>query len=157
MPEGWRSQDTHIKGWNVESIVETQKAKWPEFLRSVQETGPLGAAHEGLIPSNNDYATHNTMMAYAYAIAWAARKKNRISSLYWGGGSGHYVCNQPSPIADVTIDYHCKDIPLLCEGGRELFPEVKFYENEEECFVSAYNFILASSSLHYCENSQRIA
>ena len=157
VPEGWRSKDAHIKGWNVESIVETQKAKWPEFLRSVRATGPLGVAHEGLASSNNDYAAHNTMMAYAYAIAMAARKKDRISLLDWGGGIGHYYVISQALLPDVTIDYHCKDLPLLCKGGRELLPEAKFYENEEECFVSAYDFVLASSSLHYCEDWKRIA
>jgi putative methyltransferase (TIGR04325 family) len=161
--EGWSSKDLRIKGWNVESIVETQKAKWPEFLRLVQGRGPanvaapLGVAHEGSLPSNNDYAAHNSMMAYAYAIALAARKKDRISLLDWGGGIGHYYIISKALLPEVTIDYHCKDLPLLCEGGRELLPEANFYENEEECFARAYDFVLASSSLHYCEDWQRIA
>jgi len=54
IPEGWRSKDPRIKGWNVESILETQRSKWPEFQRSVQRNGPLGVAHEGFVPSNND-------------------------------------------------------------------------------------------------------
>ena len=157
VPEGWRSKDAHIKGWNVESIVETQRAKWPEFLRSVQGNGPLGVALKGSAPSNNDYAVHNSMMAYAYAIALAARKKDRISLLDWGGGIGHYNIISQALLPEVTIDYHCKDLPLLCQGGRELLPEAKFYENEEQCFASAYDLVLASGSIHYCEDWQRIA
>jgi putative methyltransferase (TIGR04325 family) len=155
--EGWRSKDSRIKGWNVESILETQKAKWPEFQRSVQGSGPLGVAHEGSVPSNNDYAAHNSIMAYAYTIALAARKKDRISLLDWGGGIGHYYIMSKALLPDVTIDYHCKDLPLLCEGGRKLLPDANFYENEEECFARAYDLVLASSSLHYCEDWQRIA
>src|SRR5262249_52179553 len=90
VPQGWRTKDPRIKGWNVGSILETHKAKWPEFERSVQGIGPLGLARAGSIPSNQDYAAHNSMMAYAYAIARAARKKDRISLLDWGGGIGHY-------------------------------------------------------------------
>lgn len=157
VPEGWRSKDPRIKGWNVESILETHKAKWPEFLRSVQGNRPLGVTREGSVPSSNDYAAHNSMMAYAYAIALAARKKDRISLLDWGGGIGHYYIISKALLPEVTIDYHCKDLPLLCEGGRKLLPEAKFYENEEECFASAYDFVLASSSLHYSEDWQRIA
>ena len=155
--EDWRSKDSRIKGWNVESILKTQKAKWPEFQRSVQGNGPLGVAHEGSVPSNNDYAAHNSIMAYAYAIALAARKKDRISLLDWGGGIGHYYIIGKALLPEVTIDYHCKDLPLLCKGGRELLPEANFYENEEECFARAYDLVLASSSLHYCEDWQRIA
>jgi putative methyltransferase (TIGR04325 family) len=157
MPEGWGSKDPRIKGWNVESILQTQKAKWPEFLRSVQGNGPLGVAHEGSVPSSNDYAAHNSIMAYAYAIALAARKKDRISLLDWGGGIGHYYIISKALLPEVTIDYHCKDLPLLCGGGRELLPEAKFYENEEECFARVYDLVLASSSLHYREDWQRIA
>jgi putative methyltransferase (TIGR04325 family) len=157
VPEGWRSKDPRVKGWNVESILETQKSKWPEFQRSVQGNGPLGSAHEGPVTSNNDYAAHNSMMAYAYAIALAARKKDRISLLDWGGGIGHYYIISKALLPEVTIDYHCKDLPLLCEGGRELLPEANFYEDEEECFEPTYDFVLASSSLQYCEDWKRIA
>lgn len=156
VPEGWRSRNPRVKGWNVESILNTQKAKWPEFQRSVQGNGPLGFAHEGLVPSTHDYVAHNSMMAYAYAIALAARKKDRISLLDWGGGIGHYYVFSKALLPEVTIDYHRKDLPLLCEGGRELLPEATFYENEEECFAPTYDFVLASSSLHYSEDWKRI-
>ena len=96
-------------------------------------------------------------MAYAYAIDLAARKKDRISLLDWGGGIGHYYIINKALLPKVTIDYHCKNLLLLCEGGRELLPEAKFYENEEECFAQAYDLVLASSSLQYCEDWQRIA
>jgi putative methyltransferase (TIGR04325 family) len=157
IPEGWRSKDPRIKGWNVESILETQRTKWPEFQRSVQRNGPLGVAHEGFVPSNNDYAAHNSIMAYAYAIALAAHKKDQISLLDWGGGIGHYYLISKAVLPGVTIDYHCKDLPLLCEAGRELLPEANFYENEEECFARTYDLVLASSSLHYSEDWKNIA
>jgi putative methyltransferase (TIGR04325 family) len=157
VPEGWRSGNPRVKGWNVESILKTQRAKWPDFQRSVQGNGPLGSAHEGLVPSNHDYAAHNSIMAYAYAITLAARKKDRISLLDWGGGIGHYYIISKALLPEVTIDYHCKDLPLLCEGGRELLPEARFYDNEEECFAPTYDFVLASSSLQYSEDWKRIA
>src|SRR5215510_8376541 len=90
VPEGWRSKDPRIKGWNVESILETHKAKWPEFMRSMQGNRPLGVACEASELSNSDYAAHNTIMTYAYVIARASQKRDRISLLDWGGGIGHY-------------------------------------------------------------------
>ena len=157
IPEGWCVKDPRIKGWNVESILQTQKAKWQEFQRSVQRNGPLGVAHEGPAPSSNDYAAHNSIMAYAYAIALAAHNRDRISLLDWGGGIGHYYLISKALLPDITIDYHCKDVPLLCEGGRKLLPEAHFYENEKDCFARTYDLVLASSSLHYSEDWQRIA
>ena len=163
VPEGWRRKDPRVKGWNVESILDTQKARWPAFLRMVQGSGPLDATHrlqvagEVSAPSNNDYAAHNTMMAYAYVIARASRKKDRISLLDWGGGIGHYYIIGKALLPEIEIDYHCKDLPLLCRGGRELLPEAKFHENEEECFARTYDLVLASSSLHYSEDWKSVA
>jgi putative methyltransferase (TIGR04325 family) len=161
--ESWSNKDQRIKGWNVESVVETQKARWPEFLRLVQGrrpgniAAPLGVAHERSIPSNNDYAAHNSMMTYAYVIARAAQKKDRISLLDWGGGLGHYYILSKALLPEIEIDYHCKDLPLLCQAGRELLPEAKFYEDEEECFAQTYDLVLASSSLHYSEDWKGVA
>jgi putative methyltransferase (TIGR04325 family) len=161
VPEGWSSKDLRIKGWNVESIVQTQKAKWSEFQHLMQPPNnvgaPVGVAHEAPVPSNTDYAAHNTMMAFAYVIALTAHKKGQISLLDWGGGIGHYYVISKALLPEVTIDYHCKDLPLLCEVGRELLPEANFYENEEDCFARTYDLVLASSSLHYSEDWQRIA
>jgi putative methyltransferase (TIGR04325 family) len=163
VPGGWRSKDPRIKGWNVESIVETNKAKWPEFMRLVQGNGPpeeahrLGVAHEASVLCNNDYGAHNTIMAYAYVIARAAWKRDRISLLDWGGGIGHYYIISKALLPEIEIDYHCKDLPLLCQAGRELLPEAKFYENEEDCFAQTYDLVLASSSLQYSEDWKAIA
>jgi putative methyltransferase (TIGR04325 family) len=163
VPEGWRSKDPRIKGWNVESIVETNKAKWPEFMRLVQGNGPpeethrLGVAYEASVLCNNDYGAHNTIMAYAYVIARAAWKRDRISLLDWGGGIGHYYIISKALLPEIEIDYHCKDLPLLCQAGRELLPEAKFYENYEECFAQTYDLVLASSSLQYSEDWKGVA
>ncbi len=151
-PDGWLTKDPRIKGWNVESVLKAQKAKWPQFLRSVQGTGLLGVAHEALVPSNSNYAAHNTIMAYAYVLALAARKKDRISLLDWGGGIGHYYVISQALLPEVEIDYHCKDVPILCQGGRELFPEASFYEDKEECFKRCYDLVLVSTSLQYSED-----
>ncbi len=163
VPEGWRRTDPRIKGWNVESILETQKANWPDFLHMVQGNGPLYAAHrlevgcEASAPSNNDYVAHNTIMAYAYVIAQASWKRDRISLLDWGGGIGQYYLIGKALLPEIEIEYHCKDVPILCQGGRELLPEAKFYENEDECFARTYDLVLASSSLHYSEDWKGIA
>jgi putative methyltransferase (TIGR04325 family) len=163
VPEGWRRQDPRVKGWNVKSILETQKAKWPDFLRMVQGNGPLGAAPrpaiacETSVLSDNDYAAHNTLMAYAYVIARASWKRDRISLLDWGGGIGQYYFISKALLPEIEIEYHCKDVPILCQGGRELLPEARFYEKEEECFARTYDLILASSSLHFSEDWKSVA
>lgn len=156
IPNGWRTTDSNIKGWNVESILESQKAKWPEFLRIIQGNEPLGVSHESPVLSDNNYSAHNTLMAYAYALSLAASGKAKLSMLDWGGGIGHYCVISKALLPEVEIDYSCKDVPLLCQGGREFLPEAKFYDNEEDCFAKEFDFVLASGSVHYSENWKKV-
>jgi putative methyltransferase (TIGR04325 family) len=95
-------------------------------------------------------------MSYAYVLALAARKRERISLLDWGGGIGHYYILSQALLPKVDIDYHCKDVPLLCQGGRELLPEASFHEDEEDCFKRSYDLVLVSGSLQYCEDWKRL-
>ncbi|MGC9506102.1 methyltransferase, TIGR04325 family, partial [Baaleninema sp.] len=154
LPQGWKTQDPNILGWNVQSILETQRKKWPAFVRSLQGTNPLGINHESPVISSGDYGSHNTMMTYGYVLAKAARQKERISILDWGGGLGHYYLLSKALLPEVEIDYYCKDLPILCQGGRELLPEVTFYEDETECFQNSYDLVVSSSSLQYSEDWQ---
>jgi len=153
IPEGWAyvKQHPEIKGWNVSDVLETYKKKWPKFVAMVQGTGPLGIAHESPLNTNEDIISHNEMMAFAYVLARAARNKDKLSMLDWGGGIGHYNLLAQAFLPDVQIDYHCKDVPLLCEYGAKLFPKQKFYV-DESCFDRTYDFVLASTSLHYTED-----
>jgi putative methyltransferase (TIGR04325 family) len=96
-------------------------------------------------------------MVYAYVLALAAKTKDRVSILDWGGGIGHYYVLSKALLPDVGIDYHCKDLPLLCQHGRTLFPEATFYEDDEKCFEKTYDLVLASSSLQYSQDWERVA
>jgi putative methyltransferase (TIGR04325 family) len=147
LPEGWKAKDSSLKGWNVQSILDIRKANWPYFLELTQNTSPLG----------QNYATHNTYMTYAYVLALAARKKDCISLLDWGGGVGDYYLISKALLPEIKIDYHCKEVPLLCQGGRELLPKANFYENEEDCFKRSYDLIFSSGSLQYWEDWRQIA
>ena len=157
VPEGWAYAETHpeVKGWNVQDVLEAYKEKWPKFVRMVQGTGPLGVAHESALTTNEDLSSHNTMMGFAYALALAAHKKDRLSMLDWGGGIGHYYLLAQALLPEVEIEYHCKDVPVLCEYGAQLFPQQHF-SMDERCFDRVYDFVLASVSMHYTEDWQTL-
>jgi putative methyltransferase (TIGR04325 family) len=152
IPDGWSTKDDRVKGWNVQAIPETQKSKWPEFVRATQGTRPLGIAHEAPSPRDDDYYAHHLVMAYAYVLALAARKKERLALLDWGGGIGHYFILSRSLVPDLDIEYCCKDLPLLCEAGREVLPEARFVEREEEVANHRYDLVVASGSLQCSED-----
>jgi putative methyltransferase (TIGR04325 family) len=155
LPQGWKTQDPHILGWNVQSILQTQQKKWPAFIQSLQGTRPLGINHESPNPSASDYGSHNTLMTYGYVLAKAAHQKQKLSILDWGGGLGHYYPISQALLPDLDIDYTCKDLPLLCQGGRELLPNITFYDDEHQCFQRNYNLVLSSSSLQYSPDWQQ--
>lgn len=152
VPEGWSKQESRIKGWNEQSIVETQRLRWPTFLRTIEGTGPLGIAHEAPTPTLGGWEAHNTLMSYAYVLTLAARKQDGLTILDWGGGAGHYYVITKALLPDLNLEYHCYDTPLLCQLGRELLPEGNFHDKMEEVFEKQYDLVLASSSLQYFEN-----
>ena len=153
IPEGWQAlkTDSNIKGWNVESVLEAYKANWPTFLKSLEGTLPFGISPESGSENRTNLMFHNLMMTYAYALSLSTRHKSSISMLDWGGGIGHYYLLSQKLVPDLGIDYHCKDVPVLAEYGRSLFPQAHFY-TDETCLERKYDFVLASASFQYSQD-----
>jgi len=151
-PDGWSVRDSTIKGWNIEAIAQTQKAKWAGFLQATKGTRPLTIAHEAPTPSKEDSHAHHLLMAYAYVLTLAALRKDRIRLLDWGGGIGHYSVLSRCILPELQIDYFCKDVPLLCKAGREVLPDAQFLERDEEVVSHRYDLVLASGSLQCTED-----
>lgn len=145
MPQGWTTQEP-LNVWNEQSVVEAKKAYWPDFVRSLEGAGPL----------NMDYWPQNTLMCYAYVLTLAARKKDSLSVLDWGSGEGCYYLISRTLLPDVRFEYHCYDVPLLCQLGRSLLSEVNFHESAADVFQKQYDLVLASGSLQYFEDWSNI-
>ena len=153
-PDGWQTQleDDHNQGWSVDSVVDNEKAKWADYCRNLQGPGPLGFAHEHTdlsVIRNADF--HNVHISYAYVLALAARKKDRISVLDWGGSLGHYYRLGKAVLPEVSIEYHIKEVPLMAKAGKELNPEVNWYD-DETCLERRYDLIMMNGSLLYLED-----
>jgi putative methyltransferase (TIGR04325 family) len=147
------ASDRNLTGWNVESVRDAYLAKWPSFVSAVEGSAPLGVHHEvtaGNPVKDDDLAAHNRVIAFGYALALAASQRDRISILDWGGALGHYFLLSKALLPGVDIDYHCKEVPLLCASGRKLLPEVTFHENER-CLDATYDLVVASGSLQYSQ------
>jgi putative methyltransferase (TIGR04325 family) len=148
VPEGFARR---AKGWNVETISDAYREKWPSYIAAIEGTKPLGVNHEvprGQPVGFEDHGAHNMLVSYAYVLALAARTRERISLLDWGGGVGHYLALSRALVPGVEIDYHCRDVPVLARHGRDLFPEASFYD-DDSCLERRYDLVLASASLQY--------
>lgn len=151
-PQGWRTRDPRIQGWDAEGVVRSQQQTWPDFVRLVRSTGPLGINHTDLVPAADNPVAHNIVMCYAYVLARAAHGKQRLRVLDWGGGLGHYYEISRALLPQVELDYTCKELPLLCAAGRATLPEVRFIEEDGEALSRRYDLVISSSSLHYVED-----
>jgi putative methyltransferase (TIGR04325 family) len=120
--------------------------------RAAAGTDPLALPTSVAVASAEpSVVEQNSVLAFAYALALASRRADRVSVLDWGGGLGaHFVLARALLPAEVEIEYHCKEVPLVCAQGREALPEVRFHD-DESCLESRYDLVLASSSLQYSE------
>jgi len=154
---GWDAEkvNTDIKGWNVDSILNVYKSNWQNFLSNISKVSPLGISPESNSNERLNLTFHNIMMTYGYVLSMASRNKSSISVLDWGGGIGHYYVISKHLIPSLNIEYHCKDVPLLSNHGKEIFPEAYFY-TDETCFNRKYDFVMASTSLQYSKDWIRV-
>jgi putative methyltransferase (TIGR04325 family) len=143
-------------GWAHASIVATQLKKWQNFLKSVEGTRPLGQSHEGEADAPVDHSTHNTILSFGYALARAAHDRRGLSILDWGGGLGHYYAYARALMPTLALDYVVKDLPDLCAAGRCLLPEVTFLSDEDVALGRSYDFVFASSSVHYTRDHYQL-
>lgn len=155
--EGWRYASTHpeVRGWNVDDVLAVYAEKWPKFKAMVDGHGPLGVDHESQLAFAASLAGHNAIMTFAYVLARAAHKRDKLSLLDWGGGIGHYCLLAQALLPDVEIDYVCKDLPKLAEYGAQLLPAQHFV-SDDRCFLRTYDLVMASTSLHYAQEWQRL-
>jgi putative methyltransferase (TIGR04325 family) len=156
VPEGWapkRVQDAG-PGWDVEGVARMYAERWPAFIETLQGTGPVGARHVVPIGSaipRDDVISHNMAMVFAYVLALSARTSEVLSILDWGGGLGHYHALARALLSEVACDYHCKELPAVCQQGRRLSPEVTFHESDA-CLARSYDLVLASGAIQYAED-----
>lgn len=153
VPEGWarEGQDARVTGWNVESVRRTYQAKWDEAQNYVKGVSPLGIAFEAKELSNDNLVGHNLVMMYGYVLGLASRGKGKISILDWGGGVGHYGLLAGALLPDVGVEYHCKEVPLVCDLGRKLLPTGHFYDSDSGYAGRRFDLVMASGSLHYAQ------
>lgn len=145
-------KDSTVNGWNVESVIAEQLRKWDRLVDLTSGTGPLGIEPHAPELSSSDYRAHNIMVTFGYVLALTAREKDSISILDWGSGPGQYYVFGRALLPEVELDYHGVDVPLICEGGRQVVPEATFHDDEGSAFDRTYDLVVTSGSLQYIED-----
>jgi putative methyltransferase (TIGR04325 family) len=153
VPEGWARGETDpfIQGWNVPSIQDWHRRRFELWSRGFEAPKPLGASEYATDPTEQHLHSHNVHVSFAYVLTLAARDRASLSVLDWGGGIGQYYLLSRATMPEIVFSYHCKDLALVCSAGRELNPDVTFYE-DESCLERNFDLVLASNSLQYSED-----
>lgn len=157
IPGGWGAAKVKAAGWSDLGVAEAQEKHWPTLVRNLEGPGPLGVAHFPWSFTRENRMYHNVMMSYGYVLARAARKKEQLSVLDWGGGIGHYYLYSKALLPEVTIDYQCFDVSSLATVGRKLLPDVQFHHDEGDLQGKTFDLVVSSSSLHYFEDWNAVA
>jgi putative methyltransferase (TIGR04325 family) len=154
---GWTADYRRQNGWEDDSVAAAQEGHWPVLVRNLQGPGPLGVSHLPSRTTREDASDHNIMMSYGYVLARAARSRQEVSILDWGGGLGHYHLYSRALVPDVRIQYHCYDVRALCRAGRRLQPDVQFHDGADDFAGARFDLVIASSVLHYFEDWRSLA
>lgn len=150
VPEGW---DYPARGWDKMSVASANEKQWNEVKNRFETTRIFGYSHESPNASPHfDLAYHNMIMIFGYALAKVSWKRDHISMLDWGGGLGQYYLIAKRLMPDLKIQYTCKETSEMCAIVKKLHTTGFFSDLSDIIFSQKYDFILASSSLHYEEN-----
>lgn len=148
VPEGFARD---VPGWDVDAVAEAERRKWPAFLEAVETAATIGVNHEGADVEVDDYPTHNLLASFGFVLALAARGRDRLRVLDWGGGVGHYSVLAKRLLPDLELDYCVKDVSALARAGRDLLPEVEF-TSDDAVLERRFDLVFASGSLQYAED-----
>jgi putative methyltransferase (TIGR04325 family) len=155
--QGWYLEDSGNTGWYERSVADAQEKHWPTLVANLEGHGPLGVAHFPWSLTREDRVNHNAMMSYGYVLARVAREKRQLSILDWGGGAGHYYLYSRALLPEIGIEYHCYDVPRLCQLGKQLIPDAQFHDADADLIGQKFDLVMSSSALHYFRNWREVA
>jgi putative methyltransferase (TIGR04325 family) len=150
-PDGFASSAS-TRGWNLARVALAETARFAEFAASIQSPAPLGGAHETDAPTAQHPWAHGLAMSWAYVLGRAARGKDALSVLDWGGGLGHSYLLARSLWPEVALSYRIKETPEMAKAGQALLPELRFESEADAVFSERYDLVLASGAMHYAQD-----
>lgn len=139
-------------GWDTDGVLVAAETRWKAFCDNASGTGPLGFSHEhhDLTIVDSPYS-HNVHITFAYVLALAVWKKDRISVLDYGGAIGHYHRIARAVAPQVELEYHIKEVPGLVSLGRQLSPDIQWH-TDDGCLDRTYDLVVVNGSLQYIQH-----
>jgi putative methyltransferase (TIGR04325 family) len=95
------------------------------------------------------------VVLFGYVLALAARDREKLTVLDYGGNLGDYYWLGTALVPDVGLEYHCKELASVADAGRELTPAVTWH-TDDACLARPHDLVMFSSSLQYLPDWQDI-
>jgi putative methyltransferase (TIGR04325 family) len=149
---GW---DTPMRdgasGWSDKSVVDERLKRWQHIVQLCGTTSPLAFSYESDNQSDADNVLrHNLHLTFGYVLALAAKQRQTLSILDWGGGLGHYYLISKALLPGVDIDYHCVEVRATAEAGRSMNPGVTWY-SDDRWAERSFDLVMVNASLQYVQ------
>lgn len=123
---------------------------WPAFLAQEQQFCAALIARvrvgEPLVYPDDD--TKSNYAVFGYVLALAARQRQTLSVLDYGGSLGEYYWLGSALVPGLQLEYHCKELPALADAGQRMSPEV-IWHTDDACLAAQYDLVMFSSSVQY--------
>jgi len=146
-PEGWATPlpaDHTEAFWK--SFAGQERAAFEELVARVK------SGQAAISPQPGEDFKH---VAFGCAVGLAALGKEQISVLDYGGNLGDYLWIARGLLPAVAMDFHCKELPLVADVGREVNPSVTWHTGDG-CFDASYDLVMFVSSLQYLREWQSV-
>src|SRR5215213_1796651 len=147
-PAGWATPlpDCSSSDAFWSAFIAQEEASCRALIARVRAGEPL------LYEDGNENAKYSV---FGHVLALAARHRDTMSILDYGGNLGDYYWLGRAFMPDVQLNYHCKELPSLAEAGRQVSPEVTWH-TDDGCFAAAYDLVMFSSSINCLPDWQDI-
>ena len=139
------------KGWATRLPTNSRSQKhWDRFIAQERRE-----CKDLIARLQNDQAVltldrreHLNYLPFGYVLALAARQKQTLKILDYGGNLGNYYWVGKALLPGVHLEYHSKELPAVAEEGRKLSPPV-IWHTSDDCLDQHYDVVMFSASLQY--------
>jgi putative methyltransferase (TIGR04325 family) len=145
------------QGWNTKLPAgDNNEAYWSAFLERERVLcqaliARVRAGHSILTPDDEVVK----YVIFGYVLALAARHKDRLTVIDYGGHLGECYWIATAFLPGVELDYHCKELPAIAAAGRELTPKA-IWHTDDACLSASYDVVMFSASLPYLPDWKKI-
>ncbi len=139
-PDGWATPLPTGGGNEVfwSRFAERGRAECEALVARVRAEHPVLTSDDGMFG----------YISFGYVLALAARQKDKVTVLDYGGKFGEYYWLAKALVPDVEIEFHCKELPAVAAAGRGLAPDV-IWHTDDQCLDGPYDLVMFSASLGY--------